>query len=311
MKNTMIRSLIVGLGFLALALEANAATAQQGGQSNQSFARSRDIVVLQNDLQVLDDLLANDLPRNRRSQEFEQRADAIRQNVSRVAEQLREQRADRRAGERYTRVPRSEVTNLRRDIASLRDDMENTRTQTSARQRARGNRIEYVIPAGTEIQVMLDQALSSRSSNPNDRVSASTVQAIRIDDRTVVPAGATVTGMVEEVRSKSRGQHDGWLKVNFDSLTPEGGRPTAIRSQVVSIQDTDSGGNDKVRNAGIGAVLGGVLGALLDGKKGALIGAAVGAGGGLLASRGTDDVDLPEGTLLTLRLDNAVTYARR
>jgi hypothetical protein len=311
MKNTMIRSLIVGLGFLALALEANAATAQQGGQSNQSFARSRDIVVLQNDLQVLDDLLANDLPRNRRSQEFEQRADAIRQNVSRVAEQLREQRADRRAGERYTRVPRSEVTNLRRDIASLRDDMENTRTQPSARQRARGNRIEYVIPAGTEIQVMLDQALSSRSSNPNDRVSASTVQAIRIDDRTVVPAGATVTGMVEEVRSKSRGQHDGWLKVNFDSLTPEGGRPTAIRSQVVSIQDTDSGGNDKVRNAGIGAVLGGVLGALIDGKKGALIGAAVGAGGGLLASRGTDDVDLPEGTLLTLRLDNAVTYARR
>ena len=52
-------------------------------------------------------------------------------------------------------------------------------------------------------------------------------------------------------------------------------------------------------------------GAIIDGKKGALIGAAVGAGGGLLASRGTDDVDLPEGTLLTLRLDSAMTYARR
>lgn len=309
MNKISIRSLMIAVGLLTLT--ADTTLAQTGAQYDQNFARQRDIVVLQNDLQVLDDLLASAPPRNRRSQEFQQRAAAIRQNVSNVAEQMREQRDDRRAGERYTRVPSSEVTNLRRDIASLRDDMENATTQTAARRRARGNNNGYVIPAGTEIQIMLDQALSSRSSNPQDRISASTVQAIRIDDRTVVPAGATVTGTVEEVRSKHRGQNDGWLKVNFDSLTSEGGRPTAIRSQVVSIQDTNSGSNDKIKNTGIGALLGGVVGALIDGKKGALIGGVIGAGGGLLASRGTDDVDLPEGTLLTLRLDNAVTYARR
>lgn len=303
MNRIKIRSLMIAVGLLTLTTEA--ALAQTGGQYDQNFARQRDIVVLQNDLNVLDDLLANAPRRNRRSQEFEQRSNAIRQDVTRVAEQMREQRDDRNEGRRFTRVPNSEVVSLRRDIAALRDDIENT-----APRRGRASN-SYSIPAGTEIQVMLDQDLSSRSSNPQDRISASTVQAIRVNDRTVVPAGATVTGTVLEVRSKHRGQNDGWLKVNFDSLTPEGGRPTAIRSQVVSIQDTNSGSNDKIKNTGIGAVLGGVVGALIDGKKGALIGGVIGAGGGLLASRGTDDVDLPEGTLLTLRLDSAMTTARR
>lgn len=277
---------MIAVGLLTLTAETT--LAQTGAQYDQDFARPRDLVVLQNDLNVLDELLASAPRRNRRSREFEQRSNAIRQNVTRVAEQIREQRDDRDEGRRYARVPKSEVVSLRQDIATLRDDIENT---TSRRGRASNN---YSIPAGTEIQVMLDQPLSSRSSNAQDRISASTVQAIRINDRTVVPAGATVSGTVQEVRSKHRGQNDGWLKVNFDSLTPEGGRPTAMQSQVVSIQDTNSGSNDKVRNTGIGAILGGVIGALVDGKKGALIGGVVGAGGGLLASRGTDDVDLPK-----------------
>jgi outer membrane lipoprotein SlyB len=304
MNRIKIRSLMIAVGLLTLT--AHTTLAQTGGQSDQNFARQRDLVVLQNDLNVLDELLANAPRKNARSPEFEQRSNAIRQNVTRVAELMREQRDDRNEGRRYTRVPNSEVVSLRRDIATLRDDIENTTTR-----RGRANNNGYNVPAGTQIQVMLDQALSSRTSNPQDRITASTIEAIRMNGRTVIPAGATVSGFVQEVRSKHRGQNDGWLKVEFDSLTPEGGRPVAIRSQVVAVQDTNSGSNDKVKNTGIGAILGGVIGGLIDGKKGALIGAVVGAGGGLLASRGTDDVDLPEGTLLTLRLDSAMNTARR
>jgi hypothetical protein len=295
----MMPSLMIGLGLLAVA--PSPATAQPGQQYDQNYARPRDLAALQNDLVVLDDALAAVPPRNRRSREFQQRAGVIRQNVSVLAEQMREHRDGRREG-RFGN--RAEIEGLRRDIAVLRDDIENTQT------RRRANNAGYVVPAGTEIQIMLDQDVSSRSSNARDRITASTVNAIRMDGRTVIPAGATVSGYVTEVRSKHRGQNDGWLKLEFDTITPEGGQAIAIRSQVVSVQESYEK-NNRVKSGGIGALLGGVVGALIDGKKGALIGAAVGAGGGLLASRGTDDVDLPEGSLMTLRLDNAMNYARR
>jgi hypothetical protein len=118
-----------------------------------------------------------------------------------------------------------------------------------------------------------------------------------------------VSGVVREVRSRHRGQQDGWLRLDFDSLTPEGGSTTDMRSHVVSISEMRPRDN-AMRNGGLGALLGGVVGGMIDGRKGALIGAAVGAGGGLLASQG-DDVDLPEGTLITLRLDRPLIVARR
>ncbi len=314
MNKIMIPSLMLALGLLTLRAETT--VAQTGGfRYEEHYASSRDLAALQNDLDVLDDILASAPRRNRRSQEFQQRADAISRNVTELAEQMRQHNE----GRHEARVGTEEVRSLRREIATLRDDIENTQGlgqgqaqgQGQGQRRGRVTNGAYVVPAGTEIQVMLDQHLSSRSSNPRDRVSASTVQAIRMNGRTVIPAGATVSGIVREVRSKQRGQNDGWLKVDFDTLTPEGGQPMTIRSQVIAVQDTNSGSNDKTKNTGIGAILGGVIGAIIDGKKGALIGAAVGAGGGLLASRGTDDVDLPEGTLITLRLDSAMTYARR
>ena len=52
-------------------------------------------------------------------------------------------------------------------------------------------------------------------------------------------------------------------------------------------------------------MLGGILGGVLDGKKGALIGVLVGGGGAVVASKG-DDVELPAGTVVNLRLERPV-----
>jgi len=54
--------------------------------------------------------------------------------------------------------------------------------------------------------------------------------------------------------------------------------------------------------AGIGAVLGGVVGSILGGKKGAIVGILVGGTGAVVASKG-EEVELPEGTILTLTLE--------
>lgn len=316
MKKTLIRSALVAVSLAFVNTEAAYAQARPAVDTvDATYARPRDLVALQNDLDILDELLATATSNststgNRRSQEFQRRADEIRDDVTLLADQMRAHNDARREGRIEGRFAGGvEVTNLRREIAVLRTDIENA--QAMPGRGGRRNRAAYVIPTGTEIQVMIDQKVSSRSANVQDRVTGSTVEAIRLDGRTIIPAGATVSGVVREVRSKSRGQGDGWLKIDFDRITGQGGAPVAIRSQVVALAEADNGTSKKGRNTGIGAILGGVLGAIIDGKKGAVIGAAVGAGGGLLASQGSEDVELDEGTILTLRLDGPVNYAVR
>ena len=57
--------------------------------------------------------------------------------------------------------------------------------------------------------------------------------------------------------------------------------------------------------AGVGAIIGGILG----GVKGAIAGILIGGGGVLVATEGKD-VHLPEGTVLRLRFEDAVSTGR-
>ncbi len=301
---TTFSAAMVALGLLLL--EAQTGYAQtgttQGGYANagQRNARPRDLVALQDDLRLLDDSLYEMSGQNPRRKEFERRAGVIRTDVSSLVEEVNRNGADRS----NLAIPRSEVRALRQRIALLRDDVDGVQNPRQARGTA-----ALVIPSGTEIEVMLDQALSSETANVEDRFEASTVAAIQVNGRTVIPAGATLSGIVSEVRSNKRMRKDGFLKLEFNTLTPDGGQPLQIRSQVMSIADTRSG-DDTLRNGGLGAILGAVLGGVIDGKKGAVIGAVVGAGGGVLATKGAE-VELPQGTLITLRLDGPMTVAGR
>ena len=298
------RAAMVALALLLL--EAQTGSAQtgntQGGnaQAGQRNARPRDFVALQDDLRLLDDSLYAMTPRNPRRKEFERRAGVIRTDVSNLVEQVNRNGT----GRNNVVIPRSEVRALRQRITRLRDDVDGVPTQ----RQARGN-AALVIPSGTEIEVMLDQALSSETANVEDRFEASTVAAILVNGRTVIPAGATVSGYVSEVRSNKRLRKDGYLKLEFSTLTLDGGQPMEIRSQVVSVAESHSG-DHTLRNGGLGAILGAVVGGIFEGKKGALIGAVVGAGGGVLATKG-EEVELPHRTLITLRLDGPMTVARR
>jgi hypothetical protein len=305
--------------FLALLTTAFAAThaparAQESWpRYEQDYARPRDLVALHDDLNQLDLSLAALPRRHPRAEEFRRRTAEIRRDVSSLAERIRQDRREGRfdtryneerygADRRYVPTRLSYVTLLRSRIANLRDDVEFA-------QRRRVGNTDFVVPAGTEIEVMLDSGLSSRWSNVEDPVEASTIAAVRRNDRTLIPAGATVTGYVREVRSRRRGQQDGLLRLEFDALIPEGGPRMDLRSQVVGVSETRSE-DRRLRNGALGALLGGVIGGIVEGKKGALIGAAVGAGGGLLATKG-QDLDLPEGTLLVLRLDEPLRLPRR
>lgn len=277
-------------------------------QARAEVARGRDLRALQAELVRLDESLDTLRASDPRQAEFQRRAQDIRDDVVWLEGQVRRRRENSSHGagattEKVQEVHRAAVA-LRQDIDAAQGDRAVRRD--SRRERRDGN-LEQ-IPAGTEFDVSLDQPLSSRTANVEDRAEASTLEPIVVDGRELIPAGTPVSGIVSEVQSAERVQKDGRLGLDFRSLNVGGGR-TSMRASVVSVSEEHSGGSS-LKKGGLGAVLGGVIGGLLDGKKGALIGAVVGAGGTLAATKG-ENVELPEGTVIRLRLDEPVRVGSR
>ena len=265
----------------------------------QSTAATRsDLRQLQAEVERLDDSLAQVRDADPRAREFRRRADAIRDDLNRLKDVATESRENREA----LGVSKAEVDAVRQATIDLRRDIDGSMAADS-RSRASG---ALEIPDGTEIAVRLERRISSKTARVEDRIEASVAEPVRVGGTVAVPTGATVTGIVQAVEAASRPAHGGRLELSFDSLETAGGRTVSIRSRVVSLQED---GVDKSK-VGLGAVLGGVLGAVLDGGKGALIGAIVGGGGAVVGTKG-DEVELPAGTVLTLRLDRSVPVARR
>ena len=81
-----------------------------------------------------------------------------------------------------------------------------------------------------------------------------------------------------------------------------------VRARVVQIGPHPKAGASTGKKAGIASVLGGVLGAILSGGTGAVIGIVAGGGGVVLGTKG-EEVVLPEGTRLRVRLDRPLDLA--
>jgi hypothetical protein len=134
------------------------------------------------------------------------------------------------------------------------------------------------------------------------------IDSVWLDSRVAIPAGSVVHGTVVEVDRAERRARGGELRLRSDYLVLENGRRIAMRSRVSEIDE----GIDKSESgerAGYGALLGGLLGAIVgDGATGALIGAAIGAAGGIASTKG-EEILLPEGTLLTLTLEEPMVVS--
>jgi hypothetical protein len=160
-----------------------------------------------------------------------------------------------------------------------------------------------VVPAGHEIDVRLQTTLSSATAEPEQRFEATTVVDVMQDANVLIPAGSVVRGVVSSVEPAGRLERTGRLALSFDRITVNG-REHPMRA--LATQVFESGGiRDEVGTAGIGAGIGGVIGGVLGGVSGALLGAIVGAGGAILATEG-QDVQLPAGSIVRIRLDSPV-----
>jgi type II secretory pathway pseudopilin PulG len=160
------------------------------------------------------------------------------------------------------------------------------------------------VPSGTEMDVRLTNALNSGTAQVEDRFEGTTLVDLNINGRTVIPAGAVMRGVVSAVEPATRTNRTARMTVSFDQVTVNG-RAYPIRGTVTqAIQGEGIKGETGriATGAGAGAILGGILG----GVKGAVLGAVIG-GGGITAATEGKEIDLPQGTVLRVRLDSPVS----
>jgi hypothetical protein len=168
-----------------------------------------------------------------------------------------------------------------------------------------------VIPSGTPIRVSLITAVGSKTSEAGQKFEASLAEPIVVDDKVVVPKGASATGEVTEAHAAGRFKGAATLDLALTTLFIQG-KPHSIQTAVMAEQ-TKGKGKRTAGMVGGGAGGGALIGGLAGGGKGAGIGAAVGAVTGTLgaAFTGNRDITLPAETELSFKLQNSITVPRK
>src|SRR5712675_556950 len=142
------------------------------------------------------------------------------------------------------------------------------------------------VGAGTEIHAALDTPLSSKTSKPGDRFTATVSDPVQANNgATVIPSGARVEGEVaesEDVKTQAALRGKGKLSLRFRDVVLPSGQTLPLTATLISVHDT-SGKTTKKTNAegqvGIGAGMGSATGRGFGGPlKGLAIGTLSGGG---------------------------------
>jgi hypothetical protein len=163
-----------------------------------------------------------------------------------------------------------------------------------------------VIPSGTILTVRLQQALSSKTNNEGDPFSASLAQPLTVKGKTVVPAGAGLSGTVIEAHKAGRFKGGATLDMALTSMTIG---EKSYRITTMTMAQTSKGkGKRTAAMTGGGAGGGALIGGLAGGGKGAAIGALVGAGAGVMGSAftGNRDIDIPAESAASFQLTKSL-----
>jgi hypothetical protein len=245
--------------------------------------------------------------------EVQKQADALKASDPTLAAEIQKSLTTLQEDLTYLRVKlRREELVTRDEYASLRDRLETLRVRSTGKPvttmapvaEAEGK--AFTVPVGTQLDVRLQTPLSSATAKAEDRFEATTIVDFTMANDVVIPAGSLVRGFISSVRPAGRLDRRGSLTLSFDELRI-GQTSRRLRASVVQALDGKMG--EDATRIGAGAIVGGIIGGLLGGGKGALLGVLVGGGGTIAATEGSD-VELPLGTILRVRLDEALEIVR-
>jgi hypothetical protein len=183
------------------------------------------------------------------------------------------------------------------------------------------------VGAGTEIHAALDTPLSSKTSKPGDRFTATVSDSVQANNGAVViPSGARVEGEVaesEDEKTQAALRGKGKLSLRFRDVVLPSGQTLPLTATLVSVHDTsgknskktdaaaqaDSGRNSKdSKIAGVGAGVGNHAGRSFGGPlKGLAIGAL--SGGGYVVATNGKDVNLPAQAGMLIRVDQPLSWS--
>src|SRR5687768_8379204 len=157
------------------------------------------------------------------------------------------------------------------------------------------------IPAGTELDVRLQNSLNSGTVLVEDRFEATTLVDVNVDGRTAIPAGSLMRGVITAVEPATRTNRTAKMTVSFDQVTING-RAYPVRGTVTQAIEGE-GIRGEAGRVGAGAGVGAIIGGILGGFKGAIAGLIIGGGGTIAATEGKE-VELPQGSVLRVRIDS-------
>ena len=287
----MIRAVLAALVAVSLAAPAIA----------QSSVTQADIQRLQDNVfQAERDINQMSNRESARANQLRDELDDLRDEVIYLKVKLRKERS----------VTRSEYADVRDRIEDLRSSARGDRlsaappapanTPPPAPARTQTTASANEVPAGSELDVRLQNSLNSGTAQVEDRFEATTLVDLNVNGRVLIPAGSVMRGVVTAVEPATRTNRTARMTVSFDQVTVNG-RSYPMRGTVTQAIEGE-GIRGEATRAGAGAAVGGIIGAVLGGVKGAVLGVLIGGGGTIAATEGKE-VELPQGTVLRVRVD--------
>lgn len=168
-----------------------------------------------------------------------------------------------------------------------------------------------VVPADTDISVVLDQTISSKTSKPGDKFSATVEAPVEIEGKVAIPKGARADGVVKDAKAAGRFKGGAALALELTSITVSG-KDYELQTSAAAMSSKGKGKRTATMVGG-GAAGGAAIGAIAGGGKGAAIGALIGAaaGTGGAGFTGNRDITLPAETALDFKLLQPVSIKQK